>query len=217
MKRQALLLRFYATLSQHLGPSHWWVDYSPLAIAISAILTQNTSWSNVEKVMADLKAQDLLHGQALNALSDDELGSLIRPAGLFRVKTQRIRNFLFFLKESCAFQLENLRSRDMSALRSELLMVSGIGPETADTILLYALSQPIFVVDAYTHRIFHRHALVPQDMSYEDLQSFFMDALPPDIDVYKEFHALLVRVAQTWCLKKNAHCAPCPLGLFMDE
>ncbi len=217
MNRQTLLLEYFHAMLSELGPSQWWPGETPFEIALGAILTQNTAWSNVEKAMHNLRGMGLLDARALHALSDAELAELIRPAGAFRVKTVRVRNFLRFLDESCALDMGRLGQGDTRRLRTALLQVSGIGPETADSILLYALGHPSFVVDAYTRRILNRHMLVPEDIGYEELREFFMDSLPPDTRLFNEFHALIVRTGKGWCAKKAGKCTSCPLNRFLDE
>jgi endonuclease-3 related protein len=217
MKRHDLLTRYYEAMLAGLGPSHWWPGRTPFEIALGAILTQNTAWANVEKAIHNLREQGLLDPLALQCLSDDELSALIRPSGAFRVKTGRVRNFLKFLHVSCASDMQRLREKDVAALRADLLQVSGIGPETADSILLYALDLPSFVVDAYTRRILTRHGLVPEDIGYEGLRAFFMDALPPDVRLFNEYHALIVRTGKDWCVKKAGKCPSCPLACFLEE
>lgn len=217
MKREALLLGVHDAMLAGLGPSHWWPGETPFEIALGAILTQNTAWTNVEKALHNLRSENLLHLPALYELPEQVLAELIRPAGFFRIKARRIRNFLHFLHETCDLDMEELRSRDMSTLRARLLDISGIGPETADSILLYALDFPSFVVDAYTRRILNRHGLVPEDIGYEELRDYFMDVLPADTPLFNEFHALLVRVGKTWCAKKTPRCAGCPLAPFLDR
>ena len=215
MDRHTLLLSYYQAMLEALGPSSWWPGQTPFEIALGAILTQNTNWTNVEKALANLRDRDLLKPHALDALPEATLAEFIRPSGFFRIKAKRVRNFLDFLKKSCALDLERLKTWDMGLLRAAFLQVSGIGPETADSILLYALGQPSFVVDAYTKRIFNRHLLVPEDMEYAELRDFFMDVLPPDPGLFNEFHALIVRVGKSWCLKKAGCCTDCPLSLFL--
>ena len=178
MKREALLLGVHDAMLAGLGPSHWWPGETPFEIALGAILTQNTAWTNVEKALHNLRSENLLHPPALYELPEQALAELIRPAGFFRIKARRVRNFLHFLHETCDLDMEELRSRDMSTLRARLLDISGIGPETADSILLYALDFPSFVVDTYTRRILNRHGLVPEDIGYEELRDYFMDVLP---------------------------------------
>ena len=216
MNRQTLLLEYFHAMLSELGPSQWWPGETPFEIALGAILTQNTVWSNVEKAMHNLRGRGLLDARALHGLADGKLAELIRPAGAFRVKTVRVRNFLRFLDESCALDMERLGQGDTRGVRSALLQVSGIGPETADSILLYALGHPSFVVDAYTRRILHRHMIVPEDVGYDELRDVFMDALPPDTALFNEYHALIVRTGKTWCARKEGKCRTCPLSRFLE-
>jgi endonuclease-3 related protein len=200
-----------------LGPSRWWPGRTPFEIALGAILTQNTAWTNVEKAMHNLRQSGLLDAQALFRLTDEELAAFIRPAGVFRVKAARVRNFLRFLQRTCDLDMDGLRKETVEKLRPMLLDVSGIGPETADSILLYGLGLPSFVVDAYTRRILSRHGLVPGDIGYEDLREFFMNALPKDVVLFNEFHALVVRTGKGWCAKKAGKCPQCPLAVFLKD
>lgn len=216
--RSELLMAFYRQMLAALGPSNWWPGETAFEICLGAILTQNTNWQNVEKAISNLKQRDLLTPQALYALGERELAELIRPAGYFRVKARRIRHFLDFLHQGTAQDqglpgpgLGSLQSLDMATLRRALLQVKGIGPETADSMLLYAFDRPSFVVDAYTARIFHRHGLVPENVGYDELKAFFMDVLDPDVALFNEFHALIVRVGKDWCKKKKPLCPGCPL------
>ncbi|MCF8038122.1 MAG: endonuclease III domain-containing protein [Desulfohalobiaceae bacterium] len=211
MSRHQKLLNFYAVMQKTLGPSNWWPGDSPFEVCLGAILTQNTNWSNVQKALIRLKAESLLDPEKIFSLGLARLSEIIKPAGYFRVKGQRILNFLAFLKESADFQLELLAERPLDDLRTDLLAVNGIGPETADSMLLYAFSKPSFVVDSYTARICNRHSLTHEDIGYEELRSFFMDVLPPDVAFYNEYHALLVRTGKNWCLKREGKCRACPL------
>ncbi|WP_028574860.1 endonuclease III domain-containing protein [Desulfonatronovibrio hydrogenovorans] len=217
MKIETLLLNYFETLRSSLGPSNWWPGETPFEIAVGAILTQNTNWSNVEKAILNLKSQNLLDPETMFFLGEDELAQLIRSAGYFRVKARRLKNFLFFLNNECAFNFSYLQNMDIEELRAKLLEVKGIGPETADSILLYALNKPTFVVDAYTARIFNRHSLVHQDVDYHQLREMFMSNLPEDPELYNEFHALVVRTAKKWCKKKNPLCHECPLSPYLDQ
>lgn len=217
MDRETLLLSYYRAMSEALGPSSWWPGQTAFEIALGAILTQNTNWANVEKALANVRAHDALDPHVLRALPEARLAELIRPAGFFQVKARRVRNFLDFLDAHCALDLEQLKTWDLGVLREALLNVSGIGPETADSILLYALGHPSFVVDAYTRRLLNRHLLVPEDIDYAQLQDFFMDVLPADPRLFNEFHALIVRVGKTWCLKKAGLCTDCPLSIFLPQ
>ena len=206
----------YGAMLDHLGSSHWWLDETSFEVAVGAILAQNANWQNVSRALRNIKTSGLFSPRGLYSLAEEDLAEMIRPAGCFRLKAKRLRHFLIFLRTSCRFDMEILRGQDMDVLRDKLLAIHGIGPETADSILLYALEKPSFVVDAYTHRILHRHALLPEDVSYLELRAYFMNVLDPDVRVFNEFHALLVRVGKTWCKKKAGVCASCPLGAFLE-
>lgn len=214
MSRQTVLLNMFGAMSQALGPSRWWPADTPFEVAVGAVLTQNTNWRNVEKALANLKAAGVFEPRTLHALPDPEMAELIRPAGYFRLKTGRLKNLLAFLARSCDYDITALSGGDMEAARAGFLSVKGIGPETADSILLYALSYPTFVVDAYTARILSRHGLAPEDAPYEELRAFFMDALDPDVRLFNEYHALIVRVGKDWCRRAAGDCDGCPLGGF---
>jgi len=216
MSRAATILGMYQAMLDALGPSRWWPGDTPFEIAVGAILTQNTNWGNVEKAIANLKARDLLSARAMLALDPAELAELIRPAGYYNLKTARLRNFLIFLKNEAELEVESLKVHAMDELRDKLLAVRGIGPETADSILLYALQMPSFVVDAYTHRLMCRHGLAFEGIDYHELRALFMDALPEDVALYNEYHALIVRTGKEWCRKQAGLCAACPLQPFLD-
>ena len=209
--RHVLLLQMYGTMMEALGPSHWWPAETPFEVCLGAILTQNTNWSNVDRALWNLRQADLLDPERLFAQDEDRVAELIRPAGYFRVKTKRLKNFLFFLRSEARYDLSNLQKQSLEEVRAKLLKVKGIGPETADSILLYALHKPSFVVDAYTTRIMSRHGLVPETIGYERLRSLFMDALPHEVQLFNEYHALLVRLGKKWCKKKSGVCSECPL------
>ncbi|MDY7000156.1 MAG: endonuclease III domain-containing protein [Thermodesulfobacteriota bacterium] len=217
MNRLSLLLNMYGTMLEDLGPSRWWPGETPFEVAVGAILTQNTNWQNVEKAIKNLRQAQVLTAQKLYRLPEENLADLIRPAGYFRIKAGRLKHFLEFLKNECGFELSALASQDLETLRPKLLNVKGIGPETADSILLYALNMPSFVVDAYTCRVLHRHSLIPEDAPYEEIRSFFMDVLDPDTDLYNEYHALLVRVGKNWCKTKKPLCGQCPLNTYLEN
>ncbi len=215
MSSSTLLMHFYEPLLASLGPSQWWPGETPFEICVGAVLTQNTNWSNVQKAINNLKSRDLLHPEKMASLDDELLAELIRPSGYFRIKARRLKNLLEFLRLECAYHLPDLSSQDLQQLRDKLLQVKGIGPETADSILLYALEKPSFVVDAYTSRILNRHLLVHEDIDYHELRDFFMDRLPRDVALYNEYHALLVRTGKKWCNKNNPRCDGCPLGSYL--
>jgi endonuclease III related protein len=212
-----LLLNLFSTMLDRLGPSHWWPGETPFEISVGAILTQNTNWRNVEKAIWNLKSEQLLAPERLYSIPQEQLAELIRPAGYFRIKASRLKAFLHFLRHECRFDMEQLRGRPDGQLRGMLLGVNGIGPETADSILLYALEKPSFVVDAYTRRILSRHGLVDEEIAYDALRGFFMDSLPSDVRLYNEYHALLVRVGKGWCGRKQGACHGCPLSSFQPN
>jgi endonuclease III related protein len=205
-----LLTELYQRLWKDWGPQGWWPGETPFEVAVGAILTQNTNWGNVARAIAVLKKHDLLEPEALHKLPESELAQLIRPAGYYNVKARRLKNFLDFLANHFENSMERLAAADLGSLRPALLSVKGIGPETADSILLYGLHQPTFVVDAYTFRILSRHGLIPEVCSYEELRQLFMEHLPARVDLYQEYHALLVRLGKEWC-RPRPRCADCPL------
>jgi endonuclease III related protein len=209
--KKSKILEIYDGLYRHLGPSRWWPGDSPLEIMVGAILTQNTIWSNVERAIGHLKAQGALSVSFLHRVDEAVLSEWIRPAGYYRLKAGRLKNFINFYVGEYQGQVKKIKEQPMEILRSQLLSVKGIGPETADSILLYALEMPTFVVDAYTHRIFSRHQLIDEQIGYEELRAYFMDRLPSDPSLYNEYHALLVRLGKEYCKKKDPWCEKCPL------
>ena len=210
------LTHIYDTLFEQHGPQHWWPGDTPLEIAVGAILTQNTNWSNVEKAINNIKRANALKAETLNSLCAEELEALIRPAGYYRVKTRRLKNFLTWLMENGDGQLENLAHHNTYDLREDLLAINGIGPETADSILLYALNRPVFVVDTYTARLATRHGLIEPPFDYHELQDLFQSNLPEDIQLFNEFHALIVRIGKDFC-KPRPKCQACPLNDHAHE
>lgn len=215
MKRQELFLAMHRAMLEALGPSGWWPADSAFEMAVGAILTQNTNWANVARAIDNLKASGAFSAQGLFALPAAELAELIRPAGYFRVKAARLRNLLALIVQDLGGDITTLADQGLDAARQTLLAVRGVGPETADSILLYGLSLPSFVVDTYTARICSRHALAAEDAGYEELRELFMDALPEDVALYNELHALLVRVGNGWCRPRAPRCETCPLGAFL--
>ncbi len=208
---------YFQTALETLGPQGWWPGETPFEICVGAILTQNTNWTNVEKALANLKSRDLLDPHRLYALEPEVLASLIRPAGYFRLKTKRLRNFLKFLIESYDGDFEKMGAESRDGLREKLLGLSGIGPETADSILLYALGKNAFVVDAYTKRIFTRHRILEEEADYHAIQDHFSRHLPDDPQTYNEFHALIVNIGKNWCKTREPNCAECPWKEYLEE
>jgi endonuclease-3 related protein len=205
------LVELYKKLYAFFGPQQWWPAETPFEVMVGAVLTQNTNWRNVEKAIGNIKEKTALTLAGLRALSPERLASLIRPAGYYNIKSRRLRNFIdFFLKEYGG-SVRRMRSAEMRLLREQLLGVNGIGPETADSILLYALDRPVFVVDAYTKRILSRHGMARPDDEYETVQDLFMRNIKPDARLFNEYHALLVRLGKEFCLKNKPKCETCPL------
>ena len=204
------LIGIYHSLFQRFGPQKWWPGETPFEVVVGAILTQNTAWSNVAHAIQNLKNTHSLDPESLYHINLQELCRLIRPSGYYQIKGKRLKEFIEHLFQNHDGQLEKMFDQDMNILRQELLGIKGIGPETADSIILYAANKPVFVVDAYTKRIFTRHGFFPEGWSYTDIQSFFMDNLPKDICIYNEYHALIVRLAKEHC-KTKAVCHQCPL------
>jgi len=204
------LTEIYQLLFDSFGPQHWWPGQTQFEIITGAILTQNTNWANVEKAIANLKSVDCLTPEKLYHLDVSQLAEYIRPAGYYNIKTKRLKNFINWLFENYDGRLKNLETVDTDQLRAELLAINGIGYETADSILLYALARPVFVVDAYTARIAFRHQLIEPDANYEQLRELFQSNLTEDTQLFNEYHALLVRVGKEFC-KPKAGCPGCPL------
>jgi endonuclease-3 related protein len=215
--RLATLLRdLYQKLWGAFGPQGWWPGDTPLEVALGAILTQNTNWGNVARVLAALKAEGLLDPAALRQMPTGELAGRLRAVGYYNLKAGRLKNFLNFLGERFQDSLARMAQETLESLRPDLLAIKGIGPETADSILLYALHLPTFVVDAYTFRILSRHLLIQEACSYEELRQLFMDHLPPEVPLYQEYHALLVRLGKEFC-RPRPRCPACPLFGWPQE
>lgn len=200
----------YHALFASFGPQHWWPGDTPFEVMVGAILTQNTSWDNVEKAISNLKNADCLDPGIINRMRKDWLSSLIRPAGYFNVKATRLKSFIAFFMNHYNGRVKEMMRADADALRNELLAVNGIGHETADSILLYALGKPIFVIDAYTKRVLSRHGILPFERSYDEFQSLFHSNLPANRKLFNEYHALFVRVGKEFC-KPKPRCSGCPL------
>jgi len=212
-KKQTLapsdLMAIFQTMLKTYGPQDWWPGETAFEVMIGAILTQNTAWPNVEKAINNLKQVGIFSTTALLDAPHDEVAQLIRPSGYFNIKADRLRQFCGFLQaqggEKALGKLETTR------LRKLLLGVKGIGPETADDILLYAFQRPVFVIDAYTRRIFSRLGMVSGDESYEVLRMGFESALEADAGLFNEYHALIVCHAKQFCNKKP-RCTGCLLA-----
>jgi len=204
------LLAIYQDLLQQIGPRHWWPADSPFEVIIGAILTQNTAWQNVKKAIANLKDKELLNPSALAEIPEPELAALIRPSGYFNQKAKKIKIFSAYFVNRYQGSMAVMAQQETAILRQELLALFGIGPETADSMLLYALAKPIFVVDAYTRRIFSRHGWFATDFTYQQMQEFFIQGLPQEVSLLNEFHALIDYVGHHYC-RKQPICQSCPL------
>ena len=207
----------YERLHEALGPQSWWPGESPFEVMIGAVLVQNTSWKNVERAIGNLREAGLLEAHALYAVPLKELEELVRPAGYYRIKARRLHSLLEFFVTRYDGSIEAMRATPVEELRRELLGVHGIGPETADSILLYAGELPVFVVDAYTHRIFARHGWISFEDDYHAIQEYFQSNLPDDVQLYNEYHALIVRLGKHFCQKSNPKCAKCPLHDYLPD
>ncbi len=211
-----ILRQFHDALHRAYGPQGWWPGRTRTEIVVGAILTQNTNWRNVEKAIARLRAADMLDWAALRDVPVADLAQHIRPAGYYRVKARRLKNFIAWLWDVPGGDFDGLAGRPMAELRGQLLGINGIGPETADSILLYGLEMPTFVVDSYTGRIACRHGLIDGDVEYESLKNLFEDNLPVDAQMFNEYHALIVAVGKGHC-RPRAQCEGCPLEPFEHD
>ena len=218
MKRQ--LREAYRLMRRAHGHRQWWPGDTPFEICVGAILTQNTSWKNVEHAIANLKAARVLSPKKIYALNHDELAQLIRPAGYFNVKARRLRAFVDTLMEQHGASLKRMFEGDTTTVREHLLTINGVGPETADSMLLYAGGHHSFVVDAYTKRIFERHGWGSVDADYESLQSLCTVSLSQkrgeaELDYWRDYHAQLVAVGNRYCKPHNPRCDECPLETLL--
>jgi endonuclease-3 related protein len=238
---------FYNALNDALGPQHWWPARTRFEVIAGAILTQNTAWGNVEKAIRALAGEGMLEARKLERVALRRLERLVRPSGYFRQKARKLKAFARFLNGEFGSSLDRMFRTPTAALREKLLGVHGIGPETADSILLYAGGHPVFVIDAYTRRILARHGLLEtrkgrdgeggfatrrdtggrdgkgglrpkvRDRSYEQAQAMFEQNLPRDASLFNQYHALLVETGKRWCLAGEARCSECPLGRFLER
>jgi endonuclease-3 related protein len=207
---------FEALLAAH-GPQHWWPGRTRFEIIVGAILTQNTSWTNVERAVRNLRAARMLSPQAIRRVRSVRLAQFLRPSGYFRQKARTLKSFVSFLYASYAGSLSRLFATRTDILRAQLLALRGIGPETADCILLYAGKYPVFVVDAYTRRILERHGHAHPKLAYDKIRIMFESALPADHQLFNEFHALMVHVGQSFCRPNNPRCSECSLFRFLPQ
>ena len=203
-------MAIYRRLARRFGARHWWPAETPFEVAVGAVLTQNTAWTNVERAITNLRRARTLTPRALLRLPPARLAAHLRPSGYFNIKARRLRALVAWWARR-GDPVVTTRHQPLAALRQELLAIPGVGPETADSILLYALGRPAFVVDAYTRRIFARHGWVSWDATYDELQQVFTRALPRRATLYNEYHALLVELGKRFCAKRRPRCDACPL------
>jgi endonuclease III related protein len=209
------LMRYYDTMSAALGPMHWWPAKTPFEVIVGAILTQSTAWGNVELAIGNLREARLLTPSAMLRVRVSRLAALVRPSGYFRQKAKKLKAFVRFLDAQYKGSLREMFLTPTSQLREKLLSVHGIGPETADSILLYAGNHAVFVVDAYTHRIFGRHEITNGKPEYEKVRAMIESSLPRQHQLFNEFHALIVNTGKNWCRKSAPRCEQCPLASLL--
>ncbi|MFH1740643.1 MAG: endonuclease III domain-containing protein [bacterium] len=208
------LLAVYNTLLVHYGHRGWWPGKTVIEIIVGAILTQNTSWKNVERAIANLKERKMLSARALIRVDEKELADAVRPSGYYNIKARRLKSFMDFLARRYRGSPAAMFRQPLDRLREEILSVNGVGPETADSILLYAGGLPVFVVDLYTYRVVTRHGWLPEGVDYEGMQQWFASRLPEDVDLYNDFHAQFVAVGNEFCRAKP-RCEGCPLAGYL--
>jgi len=209
------LKQYFNALFKAYGPQHWWPGRSRFEIIVGAILTQSTSWTNVEAAIRNLRSERLLTPAEIQRVPIAKLARLIRPSGYFRQKAKKLKALTSFLFEAYGGSLTRMFRTPTSTLRSQLLAVHGIGPETADSILLYGGSHPVFVIDAYARRILERHNLASPRQPFEELRSLFESSLPSNPQLFNEYHALIVETGKRFCRKSEALCSECPLKPFL--
>lgn len=206
------LMHIFNSLYSHFGPRHWWPGETQLEVVVGAILTQSVSWRNVEKAIGNLKGKGLLCVRALHDVPMAELEQAVVPTLYFRMKARKLKAFMGHLVNVYDASLDSMFGQPLASLRQELLSIYGIGPETADSILLYAGNYPIFVVDAYTRRIFARLGLLAETATYQEMQHFFMTRLTEDVELFNEYHALIDALGNRVCLARKPKCSECPLS-----
>jgi len=209
-------MKIYRTLRQAFGHRGWWPGETPFEVMVGAVLTQRTNWGNVEKAIANLRDAGLMAPDALARTEPERLQALVRPAGYYRQKTARLLRLVTWLMDRAGGDIEALREVPTDELRAELLALSGIGPETADSILLYAFGRATFVVDAYTKRIMARHELIDSACTYDELKDFFESNLPADVELFKDYHAQLVELGKRYC-RTVPLCGTCPLHPLLGD
>jgi endonuclease-3 related protein len=214
MGRREELLKIYELLNGYFGDLHWWPADSPFEVMVGAILTQNTAWTNVEKAISALKKQELLSPDALLRIDETILAGIIRPSGYYHIKAKRLKSLVQFFISEYAGKIDRMCKEDLTVLREKLLKVRGVGPETADSIILYACRKPVFISDEYTKRILQRHRITPEDADGSQIRTLFMSHLPHIASLFNQFHALLVHTGKMFC-RKTPKCDCCPLRFLI--
>jgi endonuclease III related protein len=214
---QPPLDEYYNSLFTAFGPQHWWPGKTQFEVIVGAILTQNTSWTNVERAIANLRGAKLLSASAIEGAPPSQLETLIRPSGYFRQKTRKLKAFCAFLRTEYRGSLKRMFETPTIALREKLLGVFGVGPETADSILLYAGEHPVFVVDAYAKRMLARHGWAHAEAKYDDIRWMVERQFPGNTERFNEFHALIVNAGKNFCRAHEPLCGECPLGRYLEE
>jgi endonuclease-3 related protein len=212
-----ILRQYFDTLLQAHGEQHWWPGRTSFEIIVGAILVQNTTWVNAASAIANLRKANLLTPSAIEEVPQAKLARLVRPSGYFRQKARKLKAFLKFLRKEHRGSLAAMFRTPTAKLREQLLSVHGVGPETADSILLYAGNHPVFVVDAYTRRILQRHGLAHGKESYEEIRRLFEKSLPNDPQLFNEFHALIVHAGKNYCRARAPLCSQCALRPFLPH
>lgn len=205
------LLNIYYLLLEHFGKQNWWPANTRWEVIVGAILTQNTTWSNVERAIDNLKVGNTLELEKIYELRVPEIAKLIRPTGYYNQKAKKLSIIASHIVDNYDGSLNLMFDKDADDLRDELLSLWGIGRETCDSIILYAAGKPLFIIDNYTRRILIRHRIIDEDMKYDEVQSIFMDNIEPDTDLYQEYHALLVKLGKEFCKKREPLCSGCPI------
>lgn len=211
------VIQMYKNLFARWGEQHWWPAETRLEMMLGAVLTQNTAWSNVEKAISNLRKNRALSFQALEKTPQEQIAEWIRPAGYFNQKAGYIQEMLTQIRKKFDGSLNRLFALDTPELRRELLSWKGIGPETADSILLYAGKRPVFVVDAYTRRVCLRHGWIDEKATYDEIARMFTDHLPADVQLFNEYHALIVRLCKEHCTARRQQCGGCPLEILIQQ
>jgi endonuclease III related protein len=217
MNAAAEIRRYYKALSRAYGPQQWWPAKTKFEVIVGAFLTQNTAWTNVERALVNLRRAGILNVAGIRGASLVQLEQLVRPSGYFRQKASRLKTFVAFLDREYGGSLRGMFAQPTTSLREQLLALNGVGPETADAILLYAGQHPVFVVDAYTRRILERHSIMPVSSRYDEIRELFQQALTNGAQsavIFNQAHALIVQVGKNHC-RKEASCKGCPLRKFL--